>query len=558
MGKMLRLMVLGGFLAAAVVLRFYRLDLISFRYDAAEALFRSRDIARGHVPLLGIVNSLGFHNAPGLPWALLPVSWFSPSPLLITGWFALLCVGGIVPMYMVCRGTGKRWAFLLPCSAYLFMPNQLFSARTVWAQWLMVPLYAWALWLLFRVLRGVEVEGQAAAAGATDASSRPRTAMAALALCWAGVCVHLSGLIYLPLAAGAIIVTAVKEKWSAALATRVFAIGCIPCLLLLPSALDWISVRKNPPKEKPAHIEKFESLMPPPLPVGRRVVDSVVDQFRWFANAGQSDDLPLVPAIAETRRAVQVVDAVFLLLAMAGVAALALQVISRRPGVAGLRASDRVASSLFPRSFGGLLLLWIFLPPIVGSILVSRVNSSYFAPGIPALLMLTALLPAGAWNWRPVRVAIGGICALSVVTYVLFYLAILHVIDRQGFVNGQYYIPLRDQLEFARKLNARGVSPQRFVHLSGDWFQRPYDYLLGEVCHAQELSPNPHWAVVEDEHLRSNQPQRVHFMESHASWRRGSVSAVVFDNPETAQQFVDQYYEIPISADGAGLNNSGT
>ena len=509
-------------------LRWYRLDIISFRYDTAEAMFRAREIARGHLPLLGITNSLGFRNPPGLPWAILPPLLVSASPQLATAWFGLLCLSGIVPLYLICRCWLGDWSFVLPCTAYALLPNQVFADRTIWAQWLMIPIFTWVLWLLLSTLR-------------PGRRSSATSAIVVLALTWYGIAVHLSGLAYLPIVIVAIVAAGRKAQWSLAVVARITTVGCLPLLMLVPSGLDYLNSRQHP-IAKPAHVTKFESLMPPPDAFGPRLKESLSGQFNLFANAVQADDilsLPECPGVMLTRRLVQVADALLLVLAGTGIA------------LCGLALSRKHTHDITESTLSKLLLSWIFLPTIAGCAALSRANGSYFAPAVPALLLMLAVGPARFAKKFPGFSSIGSIAGLlSGCIYPLFCLQLMGIISHTSFVIGQYYIPLKDQMETARQLAAHGVSVHRLVHLSGDWYQRPYDYLLSEVLHSPEVTEQPSWAVLEDKNLRLHQPARAKFFHEKAQYTHGSVESILFETPEAGRQFVNTYYDIPIEGKG--------
>ncbi|MGI8906944.1 MAG: hypothetical protein ACR2IE_10685 [Candidatus Sumerlaeaceae bacterium] len=510
--------------AGALFLRWYRLDVISFRYDTADALFRAREIARGHWPLLGIVNSLGFHNPPGLPWAILPALIVSPSPEVATAWFGLLTITGILPIYGICRSQIGRWSFLLPCSAYALMPNMVVAGRNIWAQWLMPAIFAWVLLFLIRaVLKG----------------HRPLHDIGlALALTWIGLAVHLSGVVYLPLVLVCAALAARRNSWSAAQIGKVLALGCLPALLLVPSVFDYFRTEGQGTAQKPAHIEKFESLMPPPEPLLRRLQGSLSGEFNLFANTAQARDVPKHTALLSGfTTAAKVTDGLLLLAALVGVAC------------AGMMLARGRGGAELSSGFSGLLLAWIFVPTIIGCVFAPRANSTYFTPAIPALLLSTALLPqlvAKKSRLRRVWLSSGVLATIAVVTvYMLFNVGLFRSIAASPVVQGQYYIPLKDQRAFAEVLAQRGVSQRRLTHLSGEWFQRPYNYLLREVYQVPEVTAEPKWAVMEDVNLRTRQQARVKYFYSAATLHLDTVGAVLFDSAERAKEFVDAYYRIP-------------
>jgi hypothetical protein len=188
----------------------------------------------------------------------------------------------------------------------------------------------------------------------------------------------------------------------------------------------------------------------------------------------------------------------------------------------------------------------VVVPAVLGAIFIPRINATYFATGTPAILLLLGFAYEFLYVGRATIIGVSVCTAAAAGIYCWLPISLLNDIDRSGFVDSQYYIPLRDQLVTTQQLTTAGVSTHRLTHLSGDWFQRPYEYLLQEVCKSPELTEKPHWAVLEDTNLRRNQQARVQFFAPHAILRHNTVGIALFEDPYKANQFANAYYNIPV------------
>jgi hypothetical protein len=375
----------------------------------------------------------------------------------------------------------------------------------------------------------------------------------AIALCWLATSVHLAAAAYLLLLLLLIIWIAVRQDWPPKSLILAIAVGTIPAVVLVPSALDWYASHSGLPRPKPPHIAKFEALMPPPKNLAGRIHDAAGGQFEIFSNTANAEGVTdqAGERHAEVRRLkVRVVDAVLWFYAFTGFVYAAWIAVRAKLRPHSVTPPTAVADQI---RLARLATVTILVPAVLGATCIARVNATYFAAGIPAVLLL---LGFGYELLYVARVSVSAffVCAgVVLAVYTWFPVSLLRDIDRCGFVEGQYYIPLRDQLVTARQLADAGVSARRFTHLSGDWFQRPYEYLLAEVCRAPELTGDPKWAVVEDSNLRRNQQARVRFFTSHARLRHNTVAIALFDSPAKAGEFVNAYYDIPIDDESTSM-----
>jgi hypothetical protein len=540
-------------------LRWWRLDLMSFRFDPAETLFRVREaLQTGHPPLTGIMNSLGFRNPPGLVWLMLPAGLLTPDPRAIAAWHALLALSGLFPLWR----TGRRWlggpAWLVPCAAYALLPLCVLGARNIWAQNLLPAMGAWALMFLLDAL---------------DERLSPklcvRAAGASLGAVIAAAAVHLAALLLVPVVLLCLARPLARGTLPRRRLAGALAVGALPALVLMPSALDWVSLRTGPARAKPDYAEQFEERMEAPKPLAGRIGDSLRGVFEPFS--GIDADAGLHPGMAPAVLTLSMAaDGALLVLALAGMVRCGLAVGARRQKGAqsGKRAergasasadalpADKAACGRDPLATGhalpgSVLLAWAFLPALAGAVLGSRVNASYFAAGIPAMLLIAgvgAQPPAASWSaatramrWLPQAVAL--LCAVA---YPAFFFSAMRGLDREEPATGSYYVPLHEQEALVSQLAARGVTRDRFTHLSGDWFQRSYDYLFLYVPDRVQGRPwGESYGVVEDLLVRGRQRARVAAFEQGAQFRVGQVAAIVLQDRASADAFVRCFWDTP-------------
>ena len=292
-----------------MALRLWRLDLIVFRYDSAEALFRVRDtLVLGHPPLTGIVNSLGFRNPPGLIWLLLPGALASPWPQAAAAWHAFLALTGVLPLFLMARRHLAGCAWVLPVAMYCFLPVMVFGGRSIWAQNLLPAIGAWALW---------------GAAVALDAARTPRTRSRGAAFCTAmlavAVLVHPASVPLLVMVAGLFARLASRGALDrrSLLRGALFTVALL--CALLPSGMDWLEKRGTQEWAQPEFARQFAEKLPPPEPVLQRVRSSLASVFEPLASGDPMGGIGLLlpPGWMLTAR---ILDYVHLLVVAAGLA----------------------------------------------------------------------------------------------------------------------------------------------------------------------------------------------------------------------------------------------
>ncbi|AXA37159.1 MAG: hypothetical protein D6691_06940 [Candidatus Hydrogenedentota bacterium] len=572
-----------------LALRWWRLDLMPFRFDAAEALARTREtLAYGFPPLTGIVNSLGFRNPAGLEWLILPSALLSPDPRLSAVWIAVLFMSGVWPMLRLGATIGGSWGAWLLGVVYTFHPLCVFASRDVWAQNLLPMFGAWALWCVVH----------ARVAPPRQAANLLARAFVAISVAAA---VHLSGVAWWLTLCG------IALFWLRQVATKVegetrptldpdgtptngaqplptrISLWVRPMLaaaalflFLLPSAMDFLRVQSAPAQPKPDYVETFERQMPQPKPVVLRVGDSFAALFEpWSsvgATGGAAELLPnWVVGLAGG------VDMVLMLASLIGF--VLVLVAALRPG----------AVPSLPQDLARILLAWVLVPAVGAGVFMRYPNSTYLYCALPATYLFVPLAlravsacllrriiawpksatgdggetSAGSSAERthelsnyPASVpkegirfrTVGGLTlALVALAYISFQLAVVRELDRVGRVDGPYYIPLAEQVALVQDLKAAGVRSGRFVHLAGGWFQRPYDYLLEWLAprHLTGSTEAPMWGVAEDLLLRRSQPKLQEYCKRVLRRNRGSVQWDVFPSEAAVIQILDQYARIP-------------
>ena len=506
--------------AAGLALRWWRLDLMNFGYDSAAAALRAREtLVHGHPPLTGIVNSLGFRNPGAFVWLILPPFLVSPSPPFAAAWVGLLCLSGLWPLYRVGRRFLGPCAWLVPCVLYSFMPALVFQSRSIWAQNLMPALGAWSLLALFGAVVAPETNGE---------TLRPRRAWAALAVVLLATGVHLSGAAYVIMV---VAIVAAARAWRGHLRRGTLLGGGLCALLvvsLVPSAYDGYVYATGPRPEKPEHVRQFESLMPPPRNLPGRFQDAISGLFDDFSSLGASGGIDLQLGMGLTRAA-RALDTICVVLAMAGIGRGILLLMRRRGR----------------EPFCAVLLAWCFVPAALGAVFISRVNGSYFAPAVPAMLLLCglALQPLSA-RGLPRGVVIGIVGGLACGYAVVFGGMMLRV-DRSRDVRGVYYLTYVEIRGLTERVAREGVPAGNLVHLSGDWYQLAYTYVHREVLHSPpRMSADQPWAVIEDLPMRSRHAKRAALLGKNATWQRGPVVVAMFPDARAALAFQKAFWDL--------------
>lgn len=549
---------LTALVCAGVALRWWRLDLMPFRYDAAEALFRAREtFILGHPPLTGIVNSLGFRNPAGLQWIILPAVLLSPDPRVSAAWIGLLVAAGVFPLFWLGRrlgGTAVGWATAF---LYAFHPQTIFSSRDVWAQHLLIPLGAWALMFAAKACFCCERRSlQPTAQESEDVLHSPLTCLvAAVALAAVASLVHLAAAMWL----GALMVWAGWPCWivrSAGATRRPFvlllAILGVFVLAVTPSLLDWFSLRTSPPTEKPPHIAKFELLAPEPKAFPGRLGEAYSGIFAPLASlqvlGGIEKDLPPTYFCAG-----RLTDLALLSFALLGLARLLL---------ACTRSPSGASQEEFPPALAWLLSAWILLPPAFVGLLMRYPNATYlyFALGavflcavlgaqwlfVGARRVVSAALSAPpnvpAERRGPEYVITGLFFALAVF-HVLFFVEAMNTVERVRVADGPYYTPLKEQLGLVREFDRAGIGRNHLLHLGGPWFQRSYDYLLHEVLRVPARSSA---VVMEDIRLRRSHPLRQDFVVRNLDREWGTIHWGLFATWDDAKRMADVFYHLPL------------
>ena len=527
--------------AAGMALRLWRLDLVIFRYDSAEALFRVRDtLVLGHPPLTGIVNSLGFRNPPGLIWLLLPGALVSPWPQAAAAWQAFLSLTGVLPLFLVARCHLKGPAWVLPVAMYCFLPVMVFGGRSIWAQNLLPSIGAWALW---------------GAAVALDAARTPRSRARHAAFCMAmlavAVLVHPASVPLLVMAAALFAWLAVRGGLDRRSLLRGSLATVVLLCVLIPSGMDWLEKRGTPEHAQPEFARQYAGKMPPPEPVPLRLRSSMASVFEPLASGDPMGGIGLLLPPG-WRVAAGLLDFAHLLLAAMGVALalFGMGMAWRAVRGSGPAEAPRTAAGPALDRHEALLVGWLLLPPVVGAFLVARPNWTYFALGLPALLLLAGLpfsrlagTLRGAWRRVP-ALCVAAMVAAGALGYGGLHVAAMRVAGSGDTIPGPYYIPLRFQAELACRLAGEGIASERFHHLAGDWFGHPYDYLLTHCTTDCRDGSVARWAAMDDTAVRGGADSDVsRWLLSNGNLFQGSVVAAVFDSEAEAEAFVGAYKE---------------
>jgi len=489
---------------AAVALRWIRLDIMTFRYDQAAVAFRSMEVFRSGLPFTGIVNSMGFHNAPTYVWMMLPGFLFSPDPRFATALHGFITATMVFPLVMLGHRYRRDALAWLPAIIAAVTPGAVFGGRNLWAQHLLPPLISWALlWL-----HGALDESQ-------NTNSRIRQAGAALAMLALATTVHYSAA---PLLAIVVAILFWRLRRSFPILLKASVPGVLILLTVVPSAIDWYDTRTNPrPKED--FVLKYESVVPPPLPWWLRTQMSAAG----VVSVSSVDAVHGIESVTPFAMPLRIYDWTLMFALWGGLAALLHYSISHK---------SRAYQTLFPK----VLLLMLILPVVLGSMLIERVNMGYFIGSMPLVWLLVVFLPERGkilWQFVIIIALIGGVAA---------NVHFLQLISNVSFLNGSYYIPFKDQVKTAAYIAENRVKPGNLHHVEGGWFQHSYDYLHRYVTPPQKPVTSA-YAVMDDLRLTDN-PPRVDFFLSTNPTRFDEVVVTIFPSRGPAEIFIRKFFEM--------------
>ena len=146
-------------LLLAAYLRLNHLEWTEFKLDEAHLSQIALDMARhGEIPLTGIGSSVGIVNPPLAAWLLAIPYAVSSSPIVATGFIALLNVVAVALCYGLSRRMfaplGERaWlAALIAALLFAVAPWAVIHSRKVWAQDLLPPFVLLYVWFGYRAL----------------------------------------------------------------------------------------------------------------------------------------------------------------------------------------------------------------------------------------------------------------------------------------------------------------------------------------------------------------------------------------------------------------------
>jgi len=140
-------------LLIALGLRFYRLDLAEYKLDEANLSRLALEMARSQrIPLQSIGSSFGPPNGPLSAWLLAIPYIFSRSPIVATGFVAMLNVIAVAMTFALARQMFGLRTGLIAALLFAVAPWAVLNSRKLWAQDLLPPFtiaYLWTAYLAF-------------------------------------------------------------------------------------------------------------------------------------------------------------------------------------------------------------------------------------------------------------------------------------------------------------------------------------------------------------------------------------------------------------------------
>lgn len=122
-------------LLLASFLRLYRLDLMEFKDDEAQAAFLVVQALEGErFPIHGLMSSVGIYNSPVFIYLLLLPGIFSFEPVGFCYFIALLNIGAVFLCYWFGRKIFNPWVGQVAALFFAVSPWAIIYSRKIWAQ----------------------------------------------------------------------------------------------------------------------------------------------------------------------------------------------------------------------------------------------------------------------------------------------------------------------------------------------------------------------------------------------------------------------------------------
>lgn len=515
--------------ALAIALRWISLDLMMFRLDQAEVAFRAMEMQRGMRPFSGIINSMGFTNAPAYVWSILPAFLINPNPVWATGWHGLLTASMVFPLAIIGRRYRSDALQWLPAIFAAVLPPVVFAGRELWAQHLLAPCAAWAL-LLFVYAMDEEAEESRQSVMATACLT---------VLAWA-VSIHYSAVLPFVITAGVLWPRLKLRPWNR---SWQFLPLLVIILTMVPSGLDWWHSRTDN-RPMPDYAAQMLSILPDPLPWWSNLSDAAVASLSINSMCGTIAHADLLDQ--RTKLFSDLLNA----LAAVAVGGGLLLAISR------IFLKSRSASYADPQKLPTLVVAWVAAQVLVAGLFMTWVQSSYFEVVMPAVWLLVLLYPKdNAPALSRTRLSWGRFYKVVTIVFITagsyISLNLVTQIAARNVVRETYYIPYNLQLRTVRYARDHGVGPGNLWHLSGKAFERTYDYILRYAAGQRRSIPLPGQTevspragvvgIMEDTRFLNREPTRANLMALHDPVTIGTVKMVLLPGKGQAEVFVRKY-----------------
>ncbi len=445
-----RLLLLAILLLAAY-LRLNHLEWTEFKLDEAHLSQLAYDMARhGQIPLTGIGSSVGVVNPPLAAWLLAIPYALSTSPIVATGFIAVLNVLAVLACYGLARKVLKSdGAALIATLLFAVSPWAVIHSRKVWAQDLLPPFVVVWAWFGYRAF----IEGK-------------RWSLIGHGLMLAAaIQLHYSAVYLIPVSAVWFLAFIKRVKWQAVIVAGLLVVVAFAPFLIADGVRGWPSVTR------------LLAMTSQPV-----TVDDSTLHLAWITTIGQEIHSLAGPQEYQNYRA-QIISADGLLVAGGVLALLGLM----------LALSD-AARSLIRRAWGRRgaigwwLAAWLVLPIVTQIGHRTPVYPHYFIILYPVQFLLIGWLIARSPKW-PRVIAVVAVWAIAVVqvqnTLVLqAFLASRPTPGGAGVPIGYYETIVREAVQAKTErgaaeiiVNSRGADP------AVDESPAIFDFLLNDVPH---------------------------------------------------------------------------
>ncbi len=121
-------------IAVGILVRMICFELMEFKADEVEAILLTKYWLKHGVPQFGLISGIGIRNPPGFVFLLIPIIFFTSSPLSVGLCVVAFNIAALFLIYRLGVALDSPWAGLWACAFMAVHPWLVLYSRKIWAQ----------------------------------------------------------------------------------------------------------------------------------------------------------------------------------------------------------------------------------------------------------------------------------------------------------------------------------------------------------------------------------------------------------------------------------------